>query len=86
MVTSEAGGEEEKTEAEARSQREEMRPHGGGDELRVAVAVIVAIVGLVGTGTLHIAVAGPLGALVLIAAGVLTPGRAREALIGTSSS
>ncbi|MFB6229837.1 MAG: SLC13 family permease [Salinibacter sp.] len=80
VITSEAGGEDEKTEEEAREQREEMRPHAGGWELRVAVAVIVAIVGLVGTGTLHIAVAGPLGALVLVAAGVLTPGRAREAV------
>ncbi len=80
VVTSEAGGEVEKTEEEARKQREEMRPRGGGWELRFAVAVIVAIVGLVGSGALHIAVAGPLGALVLVAAGILTPGRAREAV------
>ncbi len=51
-----------------------------GGKLRLAVVVIVGIVGLVGSGTLHIAVAGPLGALVLIAAGVLTPGQAREAV------
>ncbi|MFB6271791.1 MAG: SLC13 family permease [Salinibacter sp.] len=80
VVTSEAGGETEKTEEEALEQRKEMRPHGGGWELRGAVAVIVAIVGFVGSGTLHIAVAGPLGALVLVGAGILTPGRAREAV------
>lgn len=80
FVTSEAGGEVEKTEAEAREQREEMRPARGGWQLRLAVAVIVGIVGLVGTGTLHITVAGPLGALVLVAADILTPGQAREAV------
>ena len=80
VVTSEAGGEGKKTEEEARTQREEMRPHGGGWKLRLAVAVVVGIVGLVGSGVLQIAVAGPLGALVLVGAGVLTPGRAREAV------
>jgi di/tricarboxylate transporter len=80
FVTSEAGGEVEKTEEEARAQREEMRPHGGGWQLRLAVAVIVGVVGLVGSGAMHIAVAGPLGALVIVAAGILSPGQAREAV------
>jgi di/tricarboxylate transporter len=80
FVTSEAGGEENKTEAEAREQRKEMRPARGGWELWLAVAVIVGIVGVVGSGVLHIAVAGSLGAIVLVGAGVLTPGQAREAV------
>jgi len=37
-------------------------------------------VGLVGAGLLHLAVAGPPGAFVLVAAGVLSPGQAREAV------
>lgn len=80
FVTSEAGGEAEKTEEEVREQQEEMRPHWGGWHLRLAVAVIIAIVTLVAAGVMHIAVAGTLGAFVLVAAGVLTPGRAREAV------
>ncbi|PQJ34453.1 hypothetical protein BSZ35_07420 [Salinibacter sp. 10B] len=80
FVTSEAGGEADKTEEEARQQREAMRQHGGGWELRLAVAVIISIVGLVGSGLLHVAVAGPLGAFVIIAAGILSPGQAREAV------
>jgi di/tricarboxylate transporter len=80
FVTSEAGGEVDKTEEEAREQREQMRPHGGGWELRLAVAVILSVVGLVGAGLLHVAVAGPLGAFVIVAAGILSPGQAREAI------
>jgi di/tricarboxylate transporter len=80
VVTSEAGGEVEKTEEEAREQREAMRPHTGGWQLRLAVAVIVGIVGVVGAGLMHIAVAGSLGAFVLVAAGILSPGQAREAV------
>lgn len=80
IVTSEAGGEVEKTEEEAREQREAMRPHGGGWQLQLAVAVVLGIVGLVGAGVMHIAVAGSLGALVLVAAGILSPGQAREAV------
>jgi len=37
-------------------------------------------VGLVGAGRLHLAVAGPPGASVPVAAGVLSPGQAREAV------
>ena len=80
LVASEAGGEVEKTEAEARKQSEEMRPHGGGWRLRLSIAVIVGIVGTVGSGLLHIAVAGPLGAFVVVSAGILSPGQAREAV------
>ncbi len=80
FVTSEAGGETEKTEAEAREQREEMRPQGGGWHLQLSVAVIVSIVGLVGSGLMHVAVAGPLGAFAIVAAGILSPGQAREAV------
>ena len=80
FVTSEAGGETDKTEEEAREQREQMRPHGGGWRLRLAVAVILGIVGLVGSGLMHVAVAGPLGALIIVAAGILSPGQAREAI------
>jgi di/tricarboxylate transporter len=80
FVTSEAGGETDKTEAEAREQREAMRPHGGGWALWLSVAVITGIVGVVGSGLLHIAVAGPLGALLLVGAGILSPGEAREAV------
>jgi di/tricarboxylate transporter len=79
-VTSEAGGETEKTEAEAEEQRRAMRPRGGGWRLRLAVAVILGIVGIVGSGLLHIAVAGPIGAFVIVAAGILSPGEAREAV------
>lgn len=80
VVTSEAGGEADKTEEEARDQREQMRPHGGGWRLQLAVAVIVGIVAVVGAGLLHIAVAGSLGAFVIVAAGILSPGQAREAV------
>lgn len=80
FVTSEAGGEENKTAREAQAQREDMRPQRGGRSLWLAVAVLVGVVALVGTGALHIAVAGPLGAIVLVAAGVLTPGEARKAV------
>lgn len=80
FVTSEAGGEENKTEAEAREQREEMRAAHAGWELPLAVAVVVAIVGVVTAGLLHIAVAGSLGALVLLGAGIMSPGEAREAV------
>ncbi|MEF8797666.1 MAG: SLC13 family permease [Salinivenus sp.] len=80
FVTSEAGGETDKTEAEARRQREQMRTHGGGWEMRLAAAVIVSIVGVVGAGLLHVAVAGSLGAFVIVAAGILAPGQAREAV------
>ena len=79
FVTSEACGETDKTEEEAREQREKMRPHGGGWRLRLAVAVILGIVGLVGSGLMHVAVAGPLGALIIVAAGILSPGQAMEA-------
>jgi di/tricarboxylate transporter len=37
-------------------------------------------VGLVGSGLLHIALAGSLGAFALVAAGILSPGQAREAV------
>jgi len=80
FVTSEAGGEVDKTEEEARKQREQMRPHGGGGQLRLAVAVILGIVGLAGSGLLHIALAGSLGAFLIVAAGILSPGEAREAV------
>lgn len=80
FVTSEAGGEVEKTEAEAREQREEMRASHGTWELPVAVGVIAAVVGTVTAGLLHIAVAGPLGALVIVGAGIMSPGEAREAV------
>jgi di/tricarboxylate transporter len=80
FVTSEAGGEVDKTEEEARKQRENMRRHGRTWELRLAVAVILGVVGLVGSGLLHVAVAGPLGAFVIVAAGILSPGQAREAV------
>ena len=36
--------------------------------------------GLVGSGLLHIALAGSLGAFALVAAGILSPGQAREAV------
>jgi len=80
VVTSEAGGEVDKTEAAARRQREQMRPRGGGWQLRVAVAVIVGIIALAGSGVLHIALAGALGAFTMVAAGILSPGEAREAV------
>jgi di/tricarboxylate transporter len=80
FVTSEAGGETEKTEEEAREQREQMRPKGGGWPLRLSVAVILGVVGLVGSGLLHVAVAGPIGAILLVATGILSPGQAREAV------
>ena len=80
FVTSEAGGETDKTEAEAREQREQMRPKGGGWKLKLSVAVILSIVGLVGSGLMHVAVAGPLGAILIVAAGILSPGQAREAV------
>ncbi len=80
FVTSEAGGETQKTAEEVRQQQEEMRPSWGGWQLRLAVAVIIGIIGLVTAGVMHIAVAGSLGAFILVAAGILTPGEAREAV------
>lgn len=80
FVTSEAGGEVEKTEEEAREQREAMRPEAGGWELWLSVTVIVSIVVLVTADVLHIALAGSLGAMVLIGAGVINPGEARGSI------
>ncbi len=75
LVTTEAGGEgpEEHLEAPA-----EARP--GGRHLVVSVAVLVGIVALVATGTLHVALAGMLGVTALIALRVIEPARAREAV------
>jgi di/tricarboxylate transporter len=80
FVTSEAGGETEKTEAEAQARQDEMRTEGSTWQIRLAAAVVVAIVGSVAVGLLDIAVAGTLGAITVIAAGILTPGQAREAV------
>lgn len=79
FVTSEAGGEAEKTEEEARAQRVAMRPTGGW-KLWLSVAVIVGIVSVVTAGIMHIALAGALGATLLVGAGVVNPGEAREAI------
>ena len=50
-----------------------LHPKGGGWRLQLAVALIIGIVGLVGAGLLHLAVAGPPGASVLAAAGASRP-------------
>ncbi|WP_022834694.1 SLC13 family permease [Salisaeta longa] len=72
FITSEEGGE---------ATEESVAPRRfGGWRLWLSGAVIVAIVGLVASGLANIAVAGPLGALVIVAAGILTPGQAREAV------
>jgi len=80
FVTSEAGGETEKTEEEATEQRQAMRTATGRWKLWLSVGVIVAIVGAVTAGITHIALAGSLGAMVLVAAGVINPGEARESV------
>ncbi len=75
LVTTEAGGEgsEEPLEDPAVS-----RP--GGRDLVVSVAVLIGIVALAATGTLHVALAGMLGVTALIALRVIEPGKAREAV------
>lgn len=80
FVTSEAGGETEKTEEEATEQRQAMRIETEQWKLWLSVGVIVAIVGTVTAGITHIALAGALGAMVLVAAGVINPGGARESV------
>ena len=80
FVTSEAGGEVEKTEEEASEQRRSMRMDEETWELWLSVAVVVGIVGTVTVGLTHIALAGSLGAMVLIGAGVINPGEARESV------
>jgi len=75
LVTTEAGGEgpEERLEDPT-----EVRP--GGRHLVVSVAVLVGVVALVATGTLHVALAGMLGVTALIALRVIEPARARESV------
>lgn len=46
----------------------------------VATGILVAVVGLAATGTVHIALAALLGALVMVALGFIGPGEAREAV------
>jgi di/tricarboxylate transporter len=80
FVTSEAGGEVEKTDEEAKRQRKAMRTDADRSALWLSVAVIVSIVTVVTAGWMHIAVAGALGAILLIGAGVINPGAARESI------
>lgn len=72
FITSEAGGEEEEKSHEIE------RP--GGYQLALAVGVLITMVALVAFGGMHIALAGSLGATVLIGAGIINPGQAREAV------
>lgn len=80
FVTSEAGGEAEKTEAEAEQQRQAMRPARRQWTLWLSVVVIVGIVTTVTAGLMHVAVAGTLGAVLLVGAGIINPGEARESV------
>jgi di/tricarboxylate transporter len=80
FVTSEAGGETEKTDEEAEQQRKAMRTDTDRSALWLSVAVIISIVTVVTAGWMHIAVAGSLGAVLLIGAGVINPGEARESI------
>ncbi len=75
FVTTEAGGEEPE---ETLEEPAEVRP--GGRDVVVSVAVLAAIVGLVTSGVLHVALAGMLGVIVLVAFDVVDPGQAREAV------
>jgi len=72
MVASEAGGE--------KPGQDHPMERAGGWQLQLSVAVIVGIVALVGTGLMHIAIAGPLGAMILVGAGIINPGEARRAV------
>ncbi len=80
FVTSEAGGEVEKTDEEAKQQRKAMRTDANRRGMWLSVAVIIGIVGAVTAGWMHIAVAGSLGAVLLIGAGIINPGEARESI------
>ena len=80
FVTSEAGGEVDKTDEEAKQQREAMRTETDRGAMWLSVAVIVSIVAVVTAGWMHIAVAGSLGAIALVGAGIINPGEARESV------
>jgi di/tricarboxylate transporter len=75
LVTTEAGGEGPEVNEEDPA---EVRP--AGRHTVVSVGVLVGIVALVATGTLHVALAGMLGVTALVVARVIEPGKAREAV------
>lgn len=74
FLTSAAGGEAPGVETSI----EERRP--GGKDLYISVAVLVGIVSLVATGTVHIALAGILGVAVLLSFNVIKAGEARKSV------
>lgn len=73
-MTSEAGGEQAREDVKTETEKK------GGFNLYISVAVLVAIIGTVTAGIAHIALAGILGATVLIAFNVIDPGEARQAV------
>lgn len=73
VVTSEAGGERPVQPMPEREEVSTLRRFG-------ALGVLLGVVTLAATGTLHIAVAALVGALVFVALGFLSPGEARQAI------
>jgi di/tricarboxylate transporter len=73
-LTSEAGGEEPRTDDATIEER------AGGKDLYISVITLLAIITLVTTGVLHIALAGILGVAVLLTFNVIEPGEARKAV------
>ncbi len=74
FLTSEAGGE-------APEETKEIREHRpGGKDLYISVGVLLAVITLVASGILHIALAGILGVSVLLTFNVIEAGEARKAV------
>ena len=74
LVTSEAGGEGPEEHVDLA----DVRP--GGKNLVESVVVLIGVVALAASGTLHVALAGMLGVTALITLRVIEPARAREAV------
>lgn len=74
FLTSEAGGESPK------DKKEVMEDRPGGKDLYVAIAVLLGVILMAATGTMHIALAGLLGVSILLAFNVIDAGEARKSV------
>ncbi len=74
FLTSEAGGEGPHEDKDIKEQRP------GGKDLYVSVAVLISVIAAVAIGGMHIALAGIIGVVVLLAFGIIEAGEARESV------
>lgn len=79
FVVTEAGGEE-KQKSKEESQDVVPEKRIGGWQLGFSVAVVVGVVAAVASGLTHVAVSGMIGAVAVIGAGIINPGKARRAI------